>query len=282
MLKESESARHRGLDWLIRSRLEQCNDRAGRGQGKLGKKTSRFAGCEDQNNERSKAREDRCREAAATVEESGGEPGGSTKGHPTAAARTIIAKACSAPRGLEATVRGSNSQTSATLKAPTLELFSFTFGLGLVADFSTKREFVAVTNKGENVPRIHLSERLQGIAPPVPFISWRPWKVDTRRSRFGGRGDWFGVTAGISLVEPLDHLYLGAMFEPLPGFGFVLGYHFQTRPFLKDGYKDGDSVPGGLIATERRWDLGHDVFTAINFDASLLTRLVGTLSSQRK
>ncbi|TKC93681.1 hypothetical protein [Polyangium fumosum] len=186
-----------------------------------------------------------------------------------------VVKGCSSDRGASATLRA-GSQESKNIQVPTLALHRFTIGLGLIYDFSTRVDYRAVTVKGENTPIIVEDKHLVGIAPPIPFVAFRPVPVDVKRSRLRSPGEWFGVALGISVVEPLDHLYLAGLVEPFPGFGFLLGAHFHTVPTLAGGYQSGDRFTGGTeVPVDKRWQIeATRAFLGLSVDASLLTRLL--------
>jgi hypothetical protein len=89
----------------------------------------------------------------------------------------------------------------------------------------------------------------------------------------------FGVSAGFSLVEPLDHLYLGLLFEPFAGFGFTFGHHFHTVPTLAGGYQENDRIPSGQVPVDKRWEAdGRSWFVGLNLDASLFATILGAVT----
>lgn len=193
---------------------------------------------------------------------------------PEARHRLIRAKECSADEGIKVIVRQSGSDSSNEVKVPTLALHTITIGLGLIYDFALTREFRASSVKGEAVPVIISDEHLRGISPPVPFVFWRPWKV-TKQKRRPWPPDFLGIGLGVSLVEPLDHLYLGALLEPYPGLGLIGGYHFQTIKTLANGYHVGDRFPAGDVPVDRRWNVtGEEWFAGVYVDAALFSNLL--------
>ncbi|WP_437901995.1 hypothetical protein WME95_25450 [Sorangium sp. So ce327] len=187
--------------------------------------------------------------------------------------RLRIAKECSADGGIKAVVRLKNEVSSKDIQVKTLALHRFTVGLGLIYDFSSEVEFRAASVKGENTPVVVRDQHRIGLSPPVPFITFRPVLVDTRRER--RISEWFGLSLGISLAEPLEHLYLGLLVEPWPGFGVTGGVHFQTVPSLAGGYVEGDRFPSGEVPVDRRWSAeGAPLFVGLNVDASLLAKML--------
>lgn len=183
-----------------------------------------------------------------------------------------VVKGCSADAGLKAVLR-QGDQDSKSLEVKTLPLHRFTVGLGLIYDFSHDIEYRAASVKGETTSVIVRDDKRVGISPPVPFITFRPVAVDMRRTR--RFTEMFGLSLGISLVEPLDHLYLGLLVEPLPGFGLIGGAHFQTEPSLAGGYREGDRFPEGEVPVDERWSAGQTpLFVGLNVDAALLARVL--------
>jgi hypothetical protein len=169
------------------------------------------------------------------------------------------------------------NETAQEITIPTLALNRLTIGLGLVFDFSLQTEFRASAVKGESVPVIVQDQHQRGIVPPVPFVALRPFAVDSKRMR--SFYQWWAPALGISLTEPLDHLYLGLLVEPFPGLGAIGGYHFHREPTLAGGYQIGDRIPGGVVATDKRWadPARRDLFLGLNIDASVLVNLLGKL-----
>ncbi|WP_044245512.1 hypothetical protein [Chondromyces apiculatus] len=187
-----------------------------------------------------------------------------------------IVKGCSADGGLKAVLRQEGREESKDISVSTLPLHRFTIGLGLIYDFSRDVTYRAASVKGESVAVIVRDEARVGVAPPVPFVTFRFVPVDMRRTR--RFSEMWGLSLGFSLVEPLDHLYPGILFEPLPGFGLVGGFHLQTEPTLAGGYKEGDRFSGGEVPVDERWAAPSvPLFVGLNVDAALFTRVLQAL-----
>jgi hypothetical protein len=189
-----------------------------------------------------------------------------------------VATRCSGDAGIKAILRLKGETRSETLDVPTLPLHQLTVGLGLIYDFSKTTEYRAAFVKGENTPVIVEDTHLRAISPPVPFITYRPVAVDVKRSRLSYPSEWFGVSVGLSLVEPLDHLYVGLLVEPFPGFGVIGGAHFQTVASLAGGYAPGDRFTGSEVPVDKRWSGGATSgFVGFNVEASVLARLLDAI-----
>ncbi|WP_437736488.1 hypothetical protein [Sorangium sp. So ce1335] len=196
------------------------------------------------------------------------------------AVRMLVAKHCASPR-MQLTVRGEGQTQSSQISIDTLPIYRFSVGLALIADFSTKVEYRSTSVRGETVPVIQRSAETQGLAPPMPFIAWRPSGTNIERKRDWNSWEGLGIGVGISLVEPLDHLYPGVFYEPVPGFGLLVGLHWQTVPELTGGYEENDRVPAGEIGVERKWKAGPMPFVGVNLDAALFLKLVGAVGTGR-
>ncbi|WP_437982424.1 hypothetical protein [Sorangium sp. So ce117] len=196
------------------------------------------------------------------------------------AVRMLVAKHCASPR-MQLTVRGEGQTQSSQISIETLPIYKFSVGLALIADWSTKVEYRSTSMKGETVPVIRRFEKTQGIAPPIPFIAWRPWGTNIDRKRRALSLEGIGVGVGISLVEPLEHIYPGAFYEFVPGFGLLAGAHWQTVPELTGGHKENDRVPAGQFDVERKWKAAPGFFAGVNLDAALFLKLVGAVGAGR-
>lgn len=196
-----------------------------------------------------------------------------------ATARMLIAKACAAP-GMTLMVRGEGQQKSSQISIKTLPIYRFSVGLALIADFATNVEYRAMSMKGETLPVIQRVDKTQGLAPPMPFIAFRPWGTSIERKRRALSIEGLGIGIGISLVEPLDHFYPGLLYEPVPGFGALVGLHWHTVPELTGGYKVNDRVQAGQPDVERKWKATPSPFLGINLDAALFVKLLGTVAGQ--
>jgi hypothetical protein len=190
--------------------------------------------------------------------------------------RVVLASRCSSDTGIAAVVSVAGDSSSHDVKISTLSLYRFTVGVGLIFDFARDIEFRAVPVKGSAVPILVKDEHLRGLAPPVVFVSWRPFAVDMMRSRWPRVHEWLGVSLGVSLAAPLDHVYLGLLLEPYPGIGVTGGAHFQTVESLAGGYQVGDRFSGGgRVPVDRRWMLNETSgFVGLSLDSSVLTRLL--------
>ena len=201
--------------------------------------------------------------------------------------KLVLTTRCRQEDGIEAsaTVKptGENAtpQTQALTKIPTLAVYNFTLGLGFLYDFTRTTEYRASTVKGQNVPVIVEDEHAEGMTPGVLFVSWRPWAVDTQRSRWPGGstrasiGEWFGLSLGFRLTDPLHHLYTGVLVEPYPGFALTGGAHFQAVNSLGGGYKVGDRFSGGGdVPVDKRWDAkATSGYFGLVLDASVFAKL---------
>lgn len=190
-----------------------------------------------------------------------------------------VFKQCSSDGGLKFKIKtGESGRTSShTVTVPTLALHRLTIGVALLYDFSEARSFRASFVKGESVPVATEDKHAIGLAP-VAFVALRPLRVDTERSRTFG--EWFAPTVGVSLTDPLDHLYVGALIEPWPGLGFVGGYHFFREERLAGGYVVGDRVPSGSLPTDERWAKAtwSNFFAGIHLDAAVLGSILSGLA----
>jgi hypothetical protein len=192
--------------------------------------------------------------------------------------KIVLARGCAKENGIKAIVGIKGDTGTHDIPIKTLGLARITIGLGLVYDFSLEREFRADPVKGENVPVIVKDEHVRGLVPPIPFVMLRPFSaVPAERSR--RFSEMWGIGAGFSLTAPLDHVYLGGLFEPYPGLGAVFGYHLHREPTLAGGYVEGDRLPSGQVPTDKRWEAtGRDWFLGLNVDASVFASIIGLIT----
>lgn len=187
---------------------------------------------------------------------------------------------------LNATVRPPGTQKPAAQTVtltpiPTLSIFNFTIGLGFVYDFSQTTEYRAASVKGQNVPVLVEDKHMEGMVPGIAFVSWRPAGVDTQRTRWPGTcgwrcfGEWWGVSLGFQLTDPLHHLYVGGIMEPYPGFALTAGAHFRAVNNLGGGYQVGDRFPGGgEVPIDKRWDINATrPYVGFVLDASVFAKV---------
>ncbi len=193
--------------------------------------------------------------------------------------RRVVASKCGAENGFGASISISTNGTVSTnnISVKTLALHRFSVGLGVIYDFAKEVEFRTSINKGDSVPTIIRDEHTEGIGITA-FVSLRIYRVDAERIR--PPAAWFSPAVGISLTDPLDNVYLGINFEPLPGFGVLGGYHFHTVQTLAGGFQVGDHFPAGQIPTDKRWasPSANDFFVGLILDATLLTSLIKALT----
>lgn len=194
------------------------------------------------------------------------------------------ATGCSSDSGIKASLTvtdDADKTTSSTISVPTLSLYRLTVGLGIVYDVSKETEFRAESVKGESVPEIVQDNHTRGLET-LALVSLRLERVDNVRGRIPERPfSWLSPTIGISLANPLDHIYAGLLVDPVPGLGLVAGMHFRREPTLAGGFQVGDRVPGGQVATDKRWqdvDFKRDYFIGLDLDAVVLANILKGLA----
>jgi hypothetical protein len=195
--------------------------------------------------------------------------------------RIQVASRCSAAGGLKAKVKQGQEHE---IKVDTLPIYNLTLGLGFVYDFTRTTDYKTASVKGQSVPVITADEHAEGLTPAVLFLSWRFTGVDTARTRWIGSGqpgtnflEWFGLSVGFRLTDPLHHFYLGGLIEPYPGFGFTAGAHFHAVNTLASGYQVGDRFPaGGDVPVDKRWDIkATNAYMGVIVDASVFGQIFG-------
>jgi hypothetical protein len=198
-----------------------------------------------------------------------------------------LAERCSSDKGIIATAKSNENASSSSLTIPTLAVYHLTVGLGFIYDGTHTVNFRTAAVKGQSVPIIVKDDAVTGLTPPILLISYRPFGVDTSRTRFE-RGGWmtmFGLSLGLSLTAPLDNIYFGALWEPYPGLGLIAGPHLQKAMSLGGGYNVGDRFPGGgTVPVDKAWSFNNSTradrldvvgpFIGISLDATLLAKLV--------
>jgi hypothetical protein len=205
------------------------------------------------------------------------------KAAPTEAAkRTVLVKRvtnCSSDTGVKLTVVPETGD-SVNIAVPTLALSRITIGLGLLYDFTRTTTWRTDAVKGESVPVLMADKKAEGLSP-VAFVALRIVRVDSKNVRSASQ--MFAPVVGISLSAPLEHVYFGALFEPLPGFGALAGWHFHQDETVRGGYEVGDRVPGGAIATDKRWqaidwDLGKNFYLGVYMDSKVFSAILSGLN----
>ena len=196
----------------------------------------------------------------------------------------LKADSCSADSGLEVewglTKEDEDDNTVKSVikpdKTKILPLYRLSVGVAAIFDFTPIPSYRAATAKGEAVPIVVRDAPMQGLRA-VAFTSLRLRRVSSTRRRTRIL-EMLAPAVGVSLRNPLDHLYVGLHIEPFPGLGVIGGIHPHREPTLAGGLEEGDRVPSGSISTDKRWTLGkEDWFVGFAFDALILTRLVKAL-----
>lgn len=196
-----------------------------------------------------------------------------------------VATACSADDGIEVTLKLKNETNAKTFTLKTLPLYRFTVALGFMYDFTHVTDYRADSVKGEAVPVIVENRRAAALGAAA-FVTLRTYKADTRRSRFrSATGVWqmlLNFSIGISLSDPLDHLYTAINIEPYPGIGLLVGWHFFAQKHLGGGYAVGDRFAGGTaVPVDKRWTAwsgSPNLFLGVTLDSSILSALLGALN----
>lgn len=197
---------------------------------------------------------------------------------------SIHAHACSADDGLELTwrhaVEGGSGKQTGTQTLDILPLYRLSVGAALVFDFTRTRSYDAELVEGRVVPQIHENNPRRGLGA-VAFAAIRIARVDATRLRRASQ--WFAPAIGVSLRNPLDHLYLGLLIEPFPGIGAIAGYHFHREATLAGGYETGDAIASGAVPTKKTWSpQAEDWFVGVALDGRVLAELLVALGKKKK
>lgn len=201
---------------------------------------------------------------------------------------SVLAQRCSSDDDLHVKVKAAGQEKSFTID--TLPLYRLTVGVAFIYDNSLTREYRLAAVKGESVPVIVEDEHVVGLSA-LAVVTLRVLRDDFTRSpwEFMVRGEWgkglglllLNPTIGISLTQPLDHIYIGDTLNLYPGLGAVLGFHVLRTPSLAGGYSPGDRFAGGTEPpVDMRWAEfeWRNFFVGVSVDTALLAKLLAALN----